>query len=230
MISAVKPFNYFFVKFLNMMLTFFLFFEGIASIITNDVKILSREFFLRIAIIIIDIFPDILRDILQSTITASQLHQRFKSGSHKCVLFSDQKIIVEDLQHSNTFRSLDISLMYKLIRGFALITPPSQGWGRDPDPSDIVIADDVERIRLFRNKLAHGCETSIKRKLFDEYIKQFSEICKRVDNHFSAKTSYEQRVVECKTCTIDIQLKEKYEEAVKELENYKRKIFEINTI
>ncbi|XP_062594343.1 uncharacterized protein LOC134255817 [Saccostrea cucullata] len=51
--------------------------------------------------------------------------------------------------------SMDITIMYKLLRNFSDIDPPGNGWGKEPRIVDITGSDDIERIRLYRNKYSH---------------------------------------------------------------------------
>lgn len=52
--------------------------------------------------------------------------------------------------------------MYAIIRNLNYITKPKQGWGKKPEKTDISMADDVERIRYYRNSLAHDISTELK--------------------------------------------------------------------
>ncbi|VDI47976.1 Hypothetical predicted protein [Mytilus galloprovincialis] len=179
-----------------------------------------RELYSRIAIVIIDIFPDILRDILQSTISPQDLYKKCDTKFlNSC--FSDQQTYLKTLKFENSFSYLDIPIMYKLLRYFSLISPPSKGWGKAPDPTDRLIADDVERIRMLRNEIAHRCDANIDKNTCDDFFVEFSEIGERIDTHFTGQTSYEQRVNDCRICPMDIKMQRKYENAVKELENLK---------
>ncbi|XP_062588459.1 uncharacterized protein LOC134250130 [Saccostrea cucullata] len=51
--------------------------------------------------------------------------------------------------------SLDVTIMYKLLRNFSDIAPPGNEWGKEPRIVDITESDDIERIRLYRNKYCH---------------------------------------------------------------------------
>ncbi|XP_062619010.1 uncharacterized protein LOC134280579 [Saccostrea cucullata] len=51
--------------------------------------------------------------------------------------------------------SMDVTIMYKLLRNFSDIAPPGNGWGKEPRIVDITESDDIERIRLYRNKYSH---------------------------------------------------------------------------
>ena len=55
----------------------------------------------------------------------------------------------------------DFTLLYKLIRNLLVIGPPAGGWGNRPLPGHLNKADDIERIRYFRNNLAHNSEFEI---------------------------------------------------------------------
>ncbi|XP_062568940.1 uncharacterized protein LOC134231052 [Saccostrea cucullata] len=56
--------------------------------------------------------------------------------------------------------SMDVSIMYKLLRNFSDIYPPGNGWGKEPRIVDITESDDIERIRLYRNKYSHDSGSS----------------------------------------------------------------------
>ncbi|CAG2187588.1 unnamed protein product [Mytilus edulis] len=193
---------------------------------TTDWKTNMRELYSRTAIVITDIFPDILRDLLRSTISPQDLYKKCDTNFlNSC--FSDQKTYLKTLKLKNTFSFLDIPIIYKLLRYFSLISPPSKGWGKTPDPTDNLIADDVERIRQLRFEIAHRCDANIDKNTCDALFVRFSEIGERIDIYFTGKTNYEQKVFDCRMCPMDIQMLTKYENAVKELENiklhYKRK-------
>ncbi|XP_071149102.1 uncharacterized protein [Mytilus edulis] len=198
----------------------------IPSVMTTVGKNVMRELYSRTSIVITDIFPDILRDILQSTICPHDLYKKCDT-KFLSSCFSDQRTYLKTLKLNNSFSFLDIPIIYKLLRHFKLISPPSKGWGTAPDPTDRLIADDVERIRTLRNEIAHRCDANIDKNTCDAFFVKFSEIGERIDIYFTGQTNYEQKVVDCRMCPMDIQMQTKYENAVKELENlklhYKRK-------
>lgn len=45
--------------------------------------------------------------------------------------------------------------MYAMFRNTINISPPTRGWGQTPDANDNGKADDIERIRIYRNKISH---------------------------------------------------------------------------
>ncbi|XP_052097447.1 uncharacterized protein LOC127732452 isoform X2 [Mytilus californianus] len=177
------------------------------------------ERYSRVSRVITDTFPNILRDIISSNSSASKMYQM-------CLTYlndfsSDQKTSLKDLKASNSYESMDITLIYKLLRQFSLINPPTKGWGSNPDKADINLADDVERIRRYRNQIAHRCNTNIGKAEFDEFFDNSRHIGLRMDLNFFRKRNYEQLIVRHKTCSMDMQMQTKYKNAVKQLEKIK---------
>lgn len=62
-------------------------------------------------------------------------------------------------------KDLDVTSICAIIQNSNYIENPKKGWGRKPDKNDIGIADDLERIRHFRNFLCH--ETSFEMETND---------------------------------------------------------------
>ncbi|XP_056015401.1 uncharacterized protein LOC125652354 isoform X2 [Ostrea edulis] len=57
-------------------------------------------------------------------------------------------------------KSFDVTIMYKLLRNFGDgVSSPTNGWGKEPVVGQKTIGDDIERIRKFRNMIAHGTLT-----------------------------------------------------------------------
>lgn len=50
---------------------------------------------------------------------------------------------------------LDVTTMYAMFRNTINILPPTRGWGQTPEANDKGKADDIERIRIYRNKISH---------------------------------------------------------------------------
>lgn len=51
---------------------------------------------------------------------------------------------------------MDISLLYLLIQNLWTESAPKNGWGKNPTENDIDPADDIERIRFYRNSICHS--------------------------------------------------------------------------
>ncbi|XP_071146854.1 uncharacterized protein [Mytilus edulis] len=177
------------------------------------------ERYSRVSRVITDTFPNILRDIIRSNMSASNLYQLCLP--HLNGFSSDQQLTLNDANSSNSYDSMDITLIYKLLRQFLLINPPTKRWGSNPDKADIKLADDVERIRRYRNHLAHRCNTNIGKDEFDDYFDNFRDIGYRMDLNFFQKTNYKQLIISHKTCSMDMQMQIKYKNALKQLEYIK---------
>ncbi|XP_071146852.1 uncharacterized protein [Mytilus edulis] len=177
------------------------------------------ERYSRVSRVIIDTFLNIFRDIIRSNISANKLYQMCLPDLKS--YFSDQQTVLKGANSSNSYDSMDITLIYKLLRQLSLISPPTHGWGNKPEKADIKLADDVERIRHYRNHLAHRCNTNIGKDEFDDYFDKFRDIGCRMDLNFFNKTNYERLIVMHKTCSMDKQMQTKYMNALKQLENIK---------
>ncbi|CAC5413888.1 unnamed protein product [Mytilus coruscus] len=179
----------------------------------------KRERYSRLSIPIIETFPNILRDVIRTIMPAKLLYQ-------KCVpvlktFYPEQQTNIKELQYSNTYGSLDVTLIYRLLRQFSLIPSPTKGWGRLPDKVDINLGDDVERIRWYRNKLVHRSDTKIEKNEFNEYFNEFRGIGYRMDLNFSQTTNYEEQIIGYRTCGVDTAMQAKFKNAMKEIENIK---------
>ncbi|CAC5383542.1 unnamed protein product [Mytilus coruscus] len=184
-----------------------------------DAECEYREHYSRMSLVIIDTFPNILRDVIRSSISAHRLYQL--CIPHLSSFTPDQQKNLQDLNLMNSYASLDISIIYRLLRQFQLIPPPTLGWGNFPNKDDNTLGDDVERIRYYRNQVAHRNNTNIEKNEFEDYFNHFLSIGHRMDLNLSQGTNYEKKIDLHKTCRIDIQMQIKYENALKELENIK---------
>lgn len=70
-----------------------------------------------------------------------------------CVCFSYISVLPKSPPSSSS--DLDITILYSMFRNSIDIQKPSKGWGRTPDENDRSIGDDIERVRIYRNKICH---------------------------------------------------------------------------
>lgn len=114
--------------------------------------------FARLSRLVIDLFARIMRDILifyyprpedlQQKIKDTNLQQKFKKDRDRIL-------------HRDSYEKCDVSLLYALIRYACEITPPTitnrrkMEWGGDCIPSRdcTTLGDEIERIRIMRNKV-----------------------------------------------------------------------------
>ncbi|XP_052102934.1 uncharacterized protein LOC127736429 [Mytilus californianus] len=190
---------------------------NVSQIVDEDGE--TKECFSRMSFVITDTFPNILRDVIRSSIHANRLYKL--CIPHLRNFSPDQQNCLQDLDLSNSYGSLDVSLIYRLLKQFQLISPPTKGWGIFPCKVDNRLGDDVERIRYYRNQMAHKTNIRIERTEFENYFDSFRDIGHKMDINFFQKTNYEETIILHKTCRIDIHMQNKYINTLKELENIK---------
>lgn len=64
--------------------------------------------------------------------------------------------------------------MYLVIQNTSNIGRPTNGWGQLPGKNDIKPADDIERLRNYRNKICHESSSEMTTKDFNEFVLDFS--------------------------------------------------------
>ena len=151
--------------------------------------------YVRSCCINIDVFPDILRHILQRDIPPTQIYNlaQAKSAADRAARVRNPFTLGKEqwtlLQNAGTsgYVDFDLTFLYKLIRNLTLpsCVPPSLGWGNEPSlPTQVTIGDDVERMRSLRNKVyGHATSTAIPDNVFQGYWTTAIYICSRMDTH-----------------------------------------------
>lgn len=126
--------------------------------------------------------------------TPSQMYSQIAKNTSNFT--KAQQRILRKLRTGRSFDLLDITLMYKLMRELSLIHTPSKGWGQHPNSSDLTIADDIERIRIFRNTFVHRTGIKMDQNTFEKYFLQFRNIGHRIDVYLgnSKNPSCEQEI------------------------------------
>lgn len=67
-------------------------------------------------------------------------------------------------------KDLDVTTIYAMIRNTTEIPGPSKGWGRAPGENDTQKADDIERVRLYQNKICHANSSEMTTVDFNESV------------------------------------------------------------
>lgn len=195
---------------------------GLSEIPTNP-EIETMDYYAKIAIVILTVFPDILKDIVESTISPQQLYGKYISIEKN--LTYQELVRLKEMQRSNSFDTLNTTLLYKIIRQFSLVPIPAGRWGRFPSKEDIGISDDVERMRCLRNEFVHRRCSAIQNSELYWYGSQCCAIGQRVDSYFSQQTCYEQKITSYMTSNSAFSIHDqvKYEKALRDIESLKRK-------
>lgn len=97
------------------------------------------------------------------------------------------------------FSKFDVTLLYTLIRNLCLGLEPTRGWGKEPGPNDTKTGDDIERLRLFRNKFyAHLNSATIPDEAFEDLWRTLEAVLSRLKSHPGCSVDYEQELIEIK--------------------------------
>lgn len=152
--------------------------------------------FAKVVIACRDIIKLPLVDILTANINPSQLSS-----------FLERKSVIDRLTKGEVqqcsvplpdYKKFDVGLLYKLIRLTCTSLKPKQGWGRKPNDDDITLADDIERIKMFRNEqMAHADSAEISDMQFELIWNDITLVMRRMDSamqEFKCNTNYEQKM------------------------------------
>lgn len=164
------------------------------SCLTNE-----TENFNCVAIASVDLIKFPLADILCSQIKPRDLFnaihncQNLLSGKYK--LRSEQlKVCYLQQPEIPSYIRFDVTLLYTLIRNLCSSFKPTNGWGINPESADILIGDDIERLRLFRNNYyAHASTAEISNTEFEDIWNELKLTLKRIQQRIGV--SYEQKVI-----------------------------------
>lgn len=158
--------------------------------------------FAQISIVCVDILKQCLIDILDIHIKPTDLGKKIGLCSSltagKDKLNSGQRDLCCPLSPCvPDYSKFDVSLLYRLIRNLCPTLKPSNPWGKEPKTTDLTIGDDIERIRLFRNKhYAHADSAEIPDSEFIDLWNEGKSLIHRLQSFTTANG-----------CTIDYGLK-----------------------
>lgn len=144
-------------------------------------------------------FP--LKDILNSQIKPKDLFVKIDSNYYlKNNLYPEQQTLCylppPDIPD---YKKFDFTLLYTLIRNLCPKLKPRRGWGKKPRPSETEIGNDIERLRLFRNKsFAHCISAAIPDDTFEALWENLKSVLSRLKSHPECGVNYEQEMIEIK--------------------------------
>lgn len=143
-----------------------------------------------------------LVDILDSQIKPVDLFQKIRSLllSRRITLSTDQrKLCYLPPPNLPDYKAFDVTLLYTLIRNLCSGLEPTRGWGKELGPNDTQIGDDIERLRLFRNKhFAHLSSAAIPDDTFKDLYNTLKSVFNRLKLHPGCSVDYEQELIEIK--------------------------------
>lgn len=160
-----------------------------------------------------DVMPLPLRDILDWQIKPKDLHQKIQSCS---VLNNGEKRLDSNqinLTKKKDYSNFDVTLLYKLIRNLCLGLKPTQGWGNVLNYNDTTIGDDIERIRVLRNKLGHSKSSNIPDSEFTNHWTELTIVIERLQKAMSKNgynTDYKEKITAIEKLDFGDDPREKY--------------------
>ena len=131
--------------------------------------------------ITVTVLPKMCQQILESIISADNLYCSFQNRNDlKIILVEEEQAIITTMV-SNGYKHFTVQLCYKILRHEQWVGTPRQNWGNVPLHTDMHISDDIERIRLSRNKIVSMETKNLDETTFLTLMDEFREIAKRVD-------------------------------------------------
>ncbi|XP_062567320.1 uncharacterized protein LOC134229585 [Saccostrea cucullata] len=150
----------------------------------------GRSRFAKLGMAINDELTQSCRDILEMEVPPALIFRKVKSSSLYQKLRPDQELILRNAAKSG-YNEFDCTLLYMLLRNICSnFKIPTKGWGGNvmPAAGDVMVGDDIERIRLIRNNVyAHASSAFISQKIFDENWAIISDVCKRLETFTGKK-------------------------------------------
>lgn len=142
--------------------------------------------FAQISIVCVDILKQCLIDILDIHIKPKDLSKEIhlshslKGGKDKLNSAQRDLCCFSSLGVPD-YSKFDVTLLYRLIRHLCPTLKPSKDWGKEPNTTDLTIGDDIERIRLFRNKhYAHAESAKIPDNEFTDLWNEGKSLIHRI--------------------------------------------------
>ena len=178
----------------------------------------DRTRFCRLSLVIIDELTQILRDLLHNEVHPSLIYNKVIQRNYLSKLRPEQVVVIKNA-NTHGYQEFDITLLYTLLRNVCQHMPsPSQNWGVStmPSPNEVTVGDDIERIRLIRNKLfGHIPEAAISETDFKDYWSIISDICTRMQALLNK--DYAKRLQDAKSCSIESETENKYLELIRKM-------------
>lgn len=179
--------------------------------------------------IVLHIFPEMIQDLLAATDLPPSVLYRMIKNNPRINLKKYERTTVQTMTIDG-FTKLDISVMYKIIKFFNLISPPTRNWGANPLPNETELGDDIERIKKARNYLVHKYDANVSETSFTEFFENSITVSKRFDKYLRKPegSSYEERIRRYKSCLLDKTAIEKLLEERRKEESLKS-MYQIST-
>jgi hypothetical protein len=183
----------------------------------------GRIIYARLGLVVVDIFPNILREIMRSNILPEVLYRKIRKRKNKPSVFDkmtyEERVSLNTLTNG-TYDNIDFVTLYKLMRLLSILDDPKQGWGKPPTNTDVAISDDVERLRFIRNNIVHRIKANI--DLFEmlDYFSNIVNITQRIDTNLGKlpDQGFAREVLNFQTHCMNPEMEQSYYQALKDIE------------
>lgn len=210
--------------------------EMASKVVQRQLTTPKKVNYARLSRLIIDLLAPVLRDILLFYYPCPEDVQEKIIKTHLENIFRKDMSKILD---ADGYEKCDISLLYKLIRHTCQIIPPTinnkrkMTWGGNLLPSRecTELSDDIERIRIIRNRVfGHAHSTDVEDGDLEKYFEISLGICQRMAEKFGMR-DYVKELNTIRTCRMEndeiVQLTEKVQENInrnEDLFDYVRKV------
>ncbi|VDI33682.1 Hypothetical predicted protein, partial [Mytilus galloprovincialis] len=177
-----------------------------------DIRLINRTRFAKLSILAADVYSKQLQCIAEHNVRADIALNICKSNPALMKsLTKAEKNVLPSLA-SDGYSNCDPTLMYKILRN--ILPPPRVGWDRNPGLTDITISDDVQRIRILRNKIVHRTGAELSKQEEEHIIPQSLDIAKRLDCYLNRNSDekFEAWIIKILSRSIDKKLEDEYVE------------------
>ena len=155
----------------------------------------------RLCRLLVDVGSQVLRSTFDKIHPPATLHTVLGSTSvHYATLqslYKGRKKVLNPTQWGKLYpthspvssAAFDITLLTVLLRNICGLCSPANGWDRLPLPTSISIADDVARVKYYRNTVyGHASQASVDDSSFSAYWQEIREALVRLGGaHFRAE-------------------------------------------
>ncbi|XP_062576047.1 uncharacterized protein LOC134237919, partial [Saccostrea cucullata] len=116
--------------------------------------------------------------------------------------------------------TIDISVLYIIVKNIPEIQSPSKGWGNTPHPDDTLPSDDVERIRIhYEFTMLQRDTESISSTAFEEKWRELSQAIRRLSTFVQARQIDDIHFSELDQTTLEKSLKSMEKNIERELKS-----------
>ncbi|KAK3108440.1 hypothetical protein FSP39_008011 [Pinctada imbricata] len=161
---------------------------------------------------------DQLRDLLRHYVPPSTFSHVINKQKRKLPKLTKPQldlIYPQSGPYTGDYSDFDISLLYTLLRNLCNIQKHNKGWGNDPDPNDMSLSANIERIRNCRNRLGHALDFSLSDLDFNDIWSSISTAVIEIDKVLKISHKYEKDIDYLKIATMDSEMAKYFEEVIR---------------